>query len=236
MLKDHPNLKKVYICLDNDSAGIEGAYRIAENIRAVGEYELWRSMPKNKDWDEDLKQLHGKTVIPAGRHKKMDAFFDLCTQVQDELRDRLPTLRKGEQAKRYRLDKLFDTIRPMLIDSERCETPEQRICIYKDIGKAIILGCTSKQTPSEIDGCISTIRSLYKPHRDYDSSMRLAHSISSDLAGIEAHINHKGALTRQETEDVHASLLRIAGNCFRQCETILRESQEAEMHGLALSQ
>lgn len=236
MLKDRPNLKKVYICLDNDSAGIEGAYRIAESIRAVGEYELWRSMSKNKDWDEDLKELHGKAVIPAGRHKKMDVFFDLCTQAQDELQDRLPTLCKGEQAKRYRLDKLFDTIRPMLIDAERCETPEQRICIYKDIGKAIILGCTSKQTPSEIDGCISTIRSLYKPHRDYDSSMCLAHSISSDLAGIEAHINHKGALTRQETEDVHASLLRIAGNCFRQCGTIMRESHEAEMHGLTISQ
>ena len=95
MLKDRPNLKKVYICLDNDSAGIEGAYRIAESIRAVGEYELWRSMSKNKDWDEDLKELHGKAVIPAGRHKKMDVFFDLCTQAQDELQDRLPTLCKG---------------------------------------------------------------------------------------------------------------------------------------------
>ena len=60
--------------------------------------------------------------------------------------------------------------------------------------------------------------------------------ISSDLAGIEAHINHKGALTRQETEDVHASLLRIAGNCFRQCVTIMRVRHEAEMHGLTISQ
>ena len=40
MLKDHPQLKQVYLCLDHDSAGIEGAYRIADSIHSLGEYQV----------------------------------------------------------------------------------------------------------------------------------------------------------------------------------------------------
>ena len=65
MLKTYPHIKSVYLCLDHDSAGIEGAYRIAESIRLQGEYSVWRKMPRYKDWDEVLKALHGHTPIPS---------------------------------------------------------------------------------------------------------------------------------------------------------------------------
>lgn len=45
MLKDYPNLKTVFLCLDHDSAGIEGCYRLAESIHAIGEYSIWRKSP-----------------------------------------------------------------------------------------------------------------------------------------------------------------------------------------------
>ena len=65
MLKDNPHLKTIYLCLDNDSAGQIGCQRVAESIHALGNYTIWRLKPQNKDWDEDLKVLHGREAIPA---------------------------------------------------------------------------------------------------------------------------------------------------------------------------
>ena len=65
MLKDNPSLKTVYLCLDNDSAGLLGCKRIAESIHGLGDYTIWRVPPKFKDWDEDLKALNGRVAIPA---------------------------------------------------------------------------------------------------------------------------------------------------------------------------
>ena len=65
MLKDNPSLKTVYLCLDNDSAGLLGCKRIAESIHGLGDYTIWRVPPNFKDWDEDLKALNGRVAIPA---------------------------------------------------------------------------------------------------------------------------------------------------------------------------
>ena len=65
MLKDNPHLKTVYLCLDNDNAGLLGCKRVADSIHALGKYEVWRVPPQHKDWDEDLKALHGREAIPA---------------------------------------------------------------------------------------------------------------------------------------------------------------------------
>ena len=65
MLKDNPSLKTVYLCLDNDSAGLLGCTRIAESIHGLGDYTIWRVPPNFKDWDEDLKALNGREALPA---------------------------------------------------------------------------------------------------------------------------------------------------------------------------
>lgn len=65
MLKDNPNLKTIYLCLDNDSAGLLGCKRIAESIHVLGDYTIWRVPPNFKDWDEDLKALNGREALPA---------------------------------------------------------------------------------------------------------------------------------------------------------------------------
>ena len=65
MLKDNPQLKTVYLCLDNDNAGQLGCERISKAIHELGEYSVWRVSPQNKDWDEDLKALNGWEAIPA---------------------------------------------------------------------------------------------------------------------------------------------------------------------------
>lgn len=53
MLKDNPNIKKVFLCLDNDWAGRVAEYRIAEKLTENG-VEFNIKIPKGKDWNEDL--------------------------------------------------------------------------------------------------------------------------------------------------------------------------------------
>ena len=53
MLKDNPNIKKVFLCLDNDWAGRVAEYRIAKKLKENG-LEFNIKIPKGKDWNDDL--------------------------------------------------------------------------------------------------------------------------------------------------------------------------------------
>lgn len=52
-LQDHPDVKKVYLCLDNDKAGNDACERIFEELKSGG-IEFGRISPTLKDWNEDL--------------------------------------------------------------------------------------------------------------------------------------------------------------------------------------
>ena len=53
MLKDNPNLKKVYLCLDNDKPGQTANRRIQAKLQAQG-IPTEILIPHHKDWNEDL--------------------------------------------------------------------------------------------------------------------------------------------------------------------------------------
>lgn len=54
-LKDNPNIKKVFLCLDNDEAGHKADKRISDKLFVQGiESEIL--VPHCKDWNEDLKK------------------------------------------------------------------------------------------------------------------------------------------------------------------------------------
>ena len=53
MLKDNPQIKKVYLCLDNDEVGKKFDERISDKLFEKG-VACKILVPKNKDWNEDL--------------------------------------------------------------------------------------------------------------------------------------------------------------------------------------
>ena len=68
MMKDNPNIKEVYLCLDNDSAGQIGNTRISEELQKLGiPHEIL--VPIHKDWNEDLLYLPDETEE------------EICTQI-----------------------------------------------------------------------------------------------------------------------------------------------------------
>jgi hypothetical protein len=52
-LKDNPNIKKVFLCFDNDNAGQTANKRIAEKLNSMN-IQNKILVPNRKDWNEDL--------------------------------------------------------------------------------------------------------------------------------------------------------------------------------------
>ena len=71
MLKDYANLDTVVLCLDHDPAGIEACGRLADILVQNGYRQIKNLKSFCKDWNEDLKLLHGEEVIPAQEHPRV---------------------------------------------------------------------------------------------------------------------------------------------------------------------
>ena len=81
-LKCHSNLDEVVLCTDNDVGGIDAADRLRD-ILCENEYmNIFRMTSRNKDWNEDLKELHGLTPIPATAHLRKEFFSENVSQLE----------------------------------------------------------------------------------------------------------------------------------------------------------
>lgn len=65
MLKDNPQINRIYLCLDHDSAGIESEWRIRHHLNELGYQDVSFVRPKYKDWNEILKAQNGIEPLPA---------------------------------------------------------------------------------------------------------------------------------------------------------------------------
>jgi len=77
MLKDNPNLNKIYLCLDYDREGIDSDYRIRHNLNQIGYNDVAFIRPKYKDWNEILKAKNGIEPLPAVPHPTMNKMCEL---------------------------------------------------------------------------------------------------------------------------------------------------------------
>lgn len=72
-LSVNSHLRQVVLCLDNDAAGIEARYKIAEEL-LCNDYAPDNMFSHNKGWNEDLKAQNGITPIPASKHERMELY------------------------------------------------------------------------------------------------------------------------------------------------------------------
>lgn len=233
MLKTYPNLKSVYLCLDHDSAGIEGAYRVAESIHALGDYSVWRKMPEHKDWDEDLKALHGKEAIPASEHQKLNAFLEQCEKLPAFVDENHKAFESVAKSKGYVVEKTFEKLRSELEKSDSDIDPRTT---QKRLGKmaVICLGfccCRDGQTQKafNIDDTIGQIRSAYKPHQDIGDSTRQAKELKQSLASLEKDIRGKETLSASEMTAQKEKVCSFTMECLRLASTLGREQEQTPL-------
>lgn len=81
-LKYHLNLDEVVLCTDNDTGGIDAAERLRDILRENRYENIFRITPRNKDFNEDLKELHGLTPIPASANLRKELFSENVSQLE----------------------------------------------------------------------------------------------------------------------------------------------------------
>lgn len=219
MLKDHPQLKQVYLCLDHDSAGIEGAYRIADSIHSLGEYQVYRLFPAHKDWDEDLKARMGKDAIPAGEHPKLAYITEKTAELKEMC---LEDTDEYIKYKRMPADLFDDTMRKLerlkkqIIASDLTEKKES---CATEMARTAVAFCVlrSRQIgkPITVEALADQMAKLYKPHRDKQNISSQLDSIGYDLKEIREDADKSDAQTKTEIEWQIRRMLLLGLSCLQ---------------------
>ena len=81
-LKCHLNLNEIVLCTDNDVGGIDAAERLRDILHENGYSKTFRITPRNKDFNEDLKELHGLAPIPAVTHLRKELYSENVSQIE----------------------------------------------------------------------------------------------------------------------------------------------------------
>ena len=81
-LKGHSNLSEIMICTDNDEGGIDAADRQKDILSDSGYADIRRILPRNKDFNEDLKQHNGVEFLPAVPHRRLEKYHETVGGLQ----------------------------------------------------------------------------------------------------------------------------------------------------------
>lgn len=92
MLKDNPQINKIYLCLDHDSAGIESEWRIRHHLNELGYQDVSFVRPKYKDWNEILKAQNGIDPLPAVPNPYLEKMRELLQETMHSVLDSKPLL------------------------------------------------------------------------------------------------------------------------------------------------
>ena len=82
-LENHSDLQSVYLCTDNDEGGIEAAERLRDILTKKGYTEIFRLAPRQKDWNEVLKQRHGAEYLSAVPHERKELYLQRVAELNE---------------------------------------------------------------------------------------------------------------------------------------------------------
>lgn len=92
MLNDNPTINKIFLCLDNDSAGIESEWRIRHHLKELGYRDVKFIRPKYKDWNEILKAQNGIEPLPAVPNPYLENMRLLLNEAMETVSNTKPLL------------------------------------------------------------------------------------------------------------------------------------------------
>ena len=82
----HPNINQIYLCLDHDIAGIEGAERISDFLNEKGSYTISCIRARNKDFNEDLKEQNNVEFIKSTDSPKYQEAMKYVSNIKSDFK------------------------------------------------------------------------------------------------------------------------------------------------------
>ena len=209
-LEEHPNIDWVVICTDNDEGGIDAADRLADILSERGYDTLSRYPPNNKDWNEDLKELHGVPFLPAVSHRRLEEYE-----------------RQAESLQYYpcRIEKLRTQLSAAFRNGQ-----------YRYLAEYALAGSVffSQKTASNQDCDRAFSRSkqrlgmLYRPYRDRCRSTALCRELEAKIADVMQDLKNY-ARTEEQTRITADKLYDLAGSALRvSVDEALRNQEQAQ--------
>lgn len=221
MLKLNPDIKTIMLCLDYDKAGIEGCYRIAENLHELGSYEVYRKAPTEKDWNEMLKAKNGIESIPTSDHPNLEHVRELCNSLS---KDEIKWSEEYEQLRRYpqmllkgTFSKISDRIKKLKNTNLENVTgiQERTLEIARCAFSFAILRNQQLGMNHEWQYFNDKMFSMYKPHRDQSGYKSRVGDMESAVKYLKEDYTNDCVLTQSECIEQIRRVLELGLNALR---------------------
>lgn len=195
-LKGHLNLSEIVICTDNDVGGIDAADRLKDVLRENNYENISRILPKNKDFNEDLKQLNGVEFLPAVPHKQKEEYHRLAEDLEylkcrpEKLRSQIYAAFKNNQ---YRY-----------------------LAEYALAGSAFFLPKTQRLSDENkaFLRLQSKLRDDYKAYADKGKAAQKQRNLSDSVQAVMQDLKQT-ARTREQSINTAKLLFQLADNAVR---------------------
>lgn len=222
ILKTHPHIREVHPCLDHDKAGIEGDYRIAEQVRELGDYKVKPEQPRYKDWNECIKGNHGLKVIPAANHPGLVRMQKLCTDLVQEFGN--ITLKEPLKYLQQRYDKLvtLDKKQYMQIAEQSLEMSWIAFLMGKNRLKNMERVYTNEQYAK-------MLFQLYPPHRDNVGFHNRIMDIMERFEEVLAWEKKDAIVSESEMMEQVRNVMQLSMDCLRLYMYAEQTSQKEEV-------
>ncbi len=208
MLRTYDNLKNVYLCLDHDPAGIEGAYRVADSIHDIGEYSVYRIMPENKDFDEDLKARRGIRFLPACEHPWVEQVRETAGTICSGDGDIQKMLRRFRMSKSYLNEDFLRDVERFLDLGE-----------YEHVAKVVLAYLACRHPESETEKFFGESRKLicacYRPNRDHDDSETQRFELNRNFEFLRRDLLNENGVSGEESARRDGPWVRFLSDCIR---------------------
>ncbi|BAE86326.1 DUF3991 domain-containing protein [Desulfitobacterium hafniense] len=239
-LELNAHLKNVVLCLDHDEAGIEAIGRLQDILNEYGyndpghrQIGVWQ--PEFKDWNEDIKAMHGITPIPAREHPKLELLPQICSQLLDICK--LHSLRSDPVPKLMeQCEKLMPLLAPELPTVQSTEFVNRQLQLTAG-GALLALQNLYRQmeTPAPLERVVAILQSEYKPHQDRGRMRSKAEDIRADIREVTRRSCAIGIRTLDEQKALQNSYLKLALDCVKAQMFLILErpsqSQKQELSG-----
>jgi len=209
-LEEHPNIDWVIICTDNDEGGIDAAHRLWDILGERGYDNLTIYPPNNKDWNEDLKELHGVPFLPAVPHRRLEEYE-----------------RQAESLQYYpcRIEKLRSQLNATFQNGQYKYLAE-----YALAGSVFFLQKTGSNPDCEQAFSRSKQRlgMLYRPYRDRCRSTALCRELEAKIADVMQDLKNY-ARTEEQTIATADKLYDLADCALRvSVDEALRNQEQSQ--------
>lgn len=208
ILKNNPHIDTVYTCLDHDKAGIEGNYRVAEAIRAVGNYTIKNDAPPYKDWNEELKLQNGIEPIPATDHPGLMRMKVLCSEMIDDCKNHKLKYPLEVLRNKYEKIKKLDSVQSKGIMEQSLEMSKVAFLL----AKKQLMAMSKKYSDEQY---AKVLFMLYPPHRDNCGYKSRIAGIGERLQELETAYKKNEILSESDQMKVAENTLSLSTDCLR---------------------